>query len=361
MTNSAVNINHDRKNSLVNHEFDALLFLSFGGPDKPEDIRPFLENVTRGRAIPSERLAAVAEHYLHCGGKSPINDLNRDIIFRLDEALHHCGTPLPIYFGNRNWHPMIEDALAKMADDGITRALVFPTSAWGGYSGCRQYHEDIRRARLSVGSKAPELVKIRQYYDHPLLIASFADAVNRARSSLPQELREQARLVFTAHSVPTSADRTSGSPADGGYLYSTQVHESAKLVAGMAGATVFDVVWQSRSGSPRVPWLTPDICDHIDYLADSSVRAVIVCPIGFVSDHLEVLWDLDNEAAARAHSRSISFVRAQTPGSDPRFIHMILALINEVREGLPVQRLAHTPLSGSTTNGMLCFENCCSH
>jgi ferrochelatase len=344
----------------VDDKFDALLVLSFGGPEKPEDVRPFLENVTRGRGVPPERLDAVVEHYMHFGGVSPINALNRDLIERVRGELATAELDLPIYFGNRNWHPMVEDTVAKMRDDGIRNAAVFATSAWGGYSGCRQYHEDIVRARTAVGDDAPTLTKLRQYYDHPLVIGSFADGVEAARATLPQATRDDARLVFTAHSVPIAADRNAGPPEMGGNLYSRQVAEAARLVAEAVGVDDFDLVWQSRSGPPQVPWLDPDICDHLDVLSTKDVRAVIVCPVGFVSDHLEVVWDLDTEAKDKAAELGMDFVRAATPGRDPRFARLVPTLISERLAGEPPLRLGVEPLHGSTTNGVSCAVNCCA-
>ncbi|NLU81188.1 ferrochelatase [Rhodococcus sp. HNM0569] len=339
--------------------FDALLVLSFGGPERPEDVRPFLENVTRGRGVPPERLDAVVEHYLHFGGVSPINELNRDIIARLRHDLAATGVDLPVYFGNRNWHPMAEATVERMREDGVTNALVFATSAWAGYSGCRQYHEDIERARAAVGEGAPHLRKLRQFYDHPLMVAAFADAVRGAAARLPDETREGARLVFTAHSVPTAADANAGPAAAGGRLYSRQVAEAARLVAAEAGADDYDLVWQSRSGPPHVPWLEPDIVDHIDVLAERGVPAVIVCPVGFVSDHLEVVWDLDTEAVDAARRHGMDFVRAATPGTDPRFTRMIVELVAEVRDGVPARRLGIEPLWGAATDGRPCADQCC--
>ena len=340
--------------------YDALLLLSFGGPEGPEDVMPFLRNVTRGRGIPDERLEEVAQHYFHFGGVSPITGLNLDIISAVESRLRAEDIDLPVYFGNRNWHPMAEDTVAQMAADGIERALVFPTSAWGGYSGCRQYHEDIARARTAVGAGAPDLVKLRQYFDHPLLVAAFADAIDMAREQLPEATRAGARLVFTAHSVPTSADANAGPPADGGHLYSRQVAETARLCAAAAGAADFDVVWQSRSGPPSVPWLEPDIGDHLDALAATGERAVIVCPIGFVSDHLEVVWDLDTEAREKAQELGLDYVRAGTPGTDPRFSEMVLALIRERLDGAAPARLGGEPLYGAGSNGGPCAVDCCA-
>ncbi|ONM49717.1 ferrochelatase [Nocardia donostiensis] len=338
----------------------ALLLLSFGGPERPEDVMPFLENVTRGRDVPPERLAEVAEHYLHFGGVSPINALNRDILASVTAELTAAGIDLPVYFGNRNWHPMVEDTVARMADDGIDSALVFPTSAWGGYSGCRQYDEDIARARDAVGAAAPEMVKLRHYFDHPLLIEAFADAIRAARQRLPQERRDSARLVFTAHSVPISADAAAGPPADGGGLYSRQVAEAARLCAAATGAADYDLVWQSRSGPPQVPWLEPDIVDHLAALSARGVDAVVLCPVGFVSDHLEVIWDLDNEAADKAEELGMAFARAATPGTDPRFSRMVVELISEHLTDQPVRRLGQVPGYGCTVNGAPCAPGCCA-
>ncbi|MGK8522919.1 ferrochelatase [Nocardia asteroides] len=339
---------------------DALLLLSFGGPERPEDVMPFLENVTRGRGVPRERLEAVAEHYLHFGGVSPINALNRDIIAAVETELAAAGLDLPVYFGNRNWHPMVEDTVARMAADGVGSALVFPTSAWGGYSGCLQYHEDIARARTAFGAGAPDLLKLRQYFDHPLLIETFADAIRAARDRLADEHRAGARLVFTAHSIPVSADAAAGPPADGGRLYSRQVAEAARLCAEATGFTDYDVVWQSRSGPPQVPWLEPDIVDHLDDLAAKGIAAVVVCPVGFVSDHLEVIWDLDNEAAQKAAELGMGFARAATPGTDARFAQLVVELVAEQLRGVAPRRLGAVPGYGCTSDGTPCAVDCCA-
>jgi protoporphyrin/coproporphyrin ferrochelatase len=335
--------------------FDALLWLSFGGPEGPADVRPFLENVTRGRGVPPERLDEVEQHYQHFGGVSPINQLNREAIAAVEAELAAQGIKLPVYFGNRNWHPMVEDTVSKMVADGVQRALVFPTSAYGGYSACRQYDEDILRARAAVGPQAPELVKLRQFFDHPLFIAAFADATRAALESLP----EGARLVFTAHSVPISADRAAGPPEEGGGRYSKQVQEASRLVAAAVGVTEYDVVWQSRSGPPQVPWLDPDIVDHIEDLHAKGVQAVAVCPIGFVSDHLEVIWDLDNEAAEKAGELGMAFARVSTPNGDPRFAQLVVELIREHIEGAEVRKLSDFTKAGFTVNGAPCAIGCC--
>ena len=333
---------------------DALLLLSFGGPEGHDEVRPFLENVTAGRGVPPERLDEVAEHYHHFGGVSPINALNRDLIAAVEAELGTRGIDLPVYFGNRNWHPMVGDTAARMADDGVGRALVFATSAWGGYSGCRQYHEDIARAREHVGQRAPDLVKLRQFFDHPLFVDANADAVRRAADRLDRP----ARLVFTAHSVPNRADDQPG-PDGQPQWYSRQVAETARLVAERVGAGEHDVVWQSRSGPPEVPWLEPDVVDHLEDLAARGTEAVVVSPIGFVSDHLEVIWDLDNEAAEKAAELGMGFARADTAGTDPRFARMIVDLVEEHRSGGQVRKLSALPQAGCTANGEPCAPGCC--
>ncbi|GIG68754.1 ferrochelatase [Phytomonospora endophytica] len=338
--------------------YDALLWLSFGGPEGPEDVLPFLENVTRGRGVPRERLEAVAEHYHHFGGVSPINALNRAAIAAVEARLADEGLDLPVVFGNRNWDPYVEDAVAGLAASGAREVLVFPTSAFGGYSACRQYDEDIARARAACGAGAPRLVKLRQFFDHPLFVASVADAVRAAHASLGDA--PGVRTVFTAHSVPEAADVASGPPDEGGRRYSRQIGEAARLVAAEIGLADYDVVWQSRSGPPRIPWLEPDIVDHIDALHDKGVPGVVVCPIGFVSDHLEVVWDLDNEAAERAAEHGMAFARSTGPDTDPRFAEMVVELIREHTDGAPARKLSDFPAAGCTVDGAPCAVACCA-
>ena len=309
-------------------EFDAVLLLSFGGPEGPEQVRPFLENVTRGRNVPPQRLDAVAEHYLHFGGVSPITAINRSLVEQLRAELD-----LPIYFGNRNWQPYVEDTVAAMAADGVRRAAVFATSAWGGYSACGQYAEDIARARMQLGERAPELIKLRHYFDHPIFVALFAEAITAAAADLPEPLRDSARLVFTAHSVPVAADD------DYHRLYSRQVGYAAGLVAAAAGFADYDQVWQSRSGPPAIRWLEPDVGQHLGALAATGTTAVIVCPIGFVADHIEVVWDLDEELRDQAQAAGIAFARAATPNADRRFAQLARRLIDELRDGRAPERV----------------------
>ena len=343
--------------------YDALLLLSFGGPEKPEDVRPFLENVTRGRGIPPERLDQVGEHYYKLGGRSPINEQNLQIIRNIEAELAAQGKDLPVYFGNRNWHPMVEDTVAQMSRDGIRNALVIATSAWAGYSGCRQYHEDVNRAlkHLKAEGLAPvRLTKLRGFHDHPLFVGEFAEAVQAARASLPAELQADARLVFTAHSVPNAADAASGPAAEGGNLYSRQVAEAAKLVAAAAQEADFDLVWQSRSGPPHIPWLEPDVVDHVEALAQEGTSAVIICPVGFITDHIEVIWDLDTELVDEVQPLGVTVTRAATPGLSDSFAKMIVELIDEVVADAPARRLGSEPQFGSGVDGQFCGVDCCT-
>ncbi|HEY0487108.1 MAG TPA: ferrochelatase [Mycobacteriales bacterium] len=337
----------------MDDRYDALLLLSFGGPEGPQDVLPFLENVTRGRGIPPERLAAVAEHYAHFGGVSPINDQNRALLAALRDDLAAHGVDLPVYWGNRNWRPFLADTLRQMRADGVRRALGFATSAYSSYSGCRQYLEDLDRARAEVGEGAPEVDKLRHYFNHPGFVEPHADAVRAALSSLPGPRRAGARLVFTAHSIPVAMDDASGPE---GSLYSTQLRETSRLVAEAAAPDLgWDLVWQSRSGPPHVPWLEPDVNDHLERLAEGGVTDVVVSPVGFVSDHLEVIWDLDNEARDTAARLGLGFARAATPGTDPRFVAMVRELVLERQApACPRQALGRMPPSHDR-----CQVGCC--
>src|SRR5262245_49828491 len=328
-------------------DFDAVLLLSFGGPEGPEQVMPFLENVTRGRGIPRERLASVAEHYLHFGGVSPINGINREVIEQLQSQID-----LPVYFGNRNWQPYVEDTVTTMRDNGIRRAAVFTTSAWGGYSSCTQYVEDIARARAAAGDGAPELVKLRQYYDHPLFVEMFTEAIGAAAQTVP----DGARLVFTAHSIPLAARSRCGPD-----LYSRQVAHASRLVATATGYDDYDQVWQSRSGPAPVTLLEPGARDPLTALAEGGTKAVIVCPIGFVADHIEVVWDLDHELRHQAEELGIAFARAATPNADPRFARLVADLVDELRDGRRAVRTFGAdmpPLQGFSVNGVVCTPNC---
>jgi len=315
--------------------YDAFLLVSFGGPERPEDVQPFLANVTRGRGVPAERLAEVAEHYLSFGGVSPINAQCRDLLGALRTEFDAAGLDLPLYWGNRNWHPLLHDTLLRMYHDGVRRALAFVTSPYGSYSSCRQYLEDIAAARSAVGDEAPVVDKIRHYHDDPGLVDPFVDATRAALSTL--DPARSTRLVFTAHSIPASMAATAG-PGGGTGRYQAQLRETAALVASRAAPDLpYDLVWQSRSGPAQVPWLEPDINDHLAAVAAAGTTAVVVVPIGFISDHLEVVWDLDTEAAATAKSLGLAYQRAGTPGTDPRFVGMVRRLVQERLDDAPPQ------------------------
>jgi ferrochelatase len=318
--------------------YDAFLLVSFGGPEGQEDVLPFLRNVTRGRGVPDERLAEVAEHYRHFGGVSPINGQCRDLLDAIGADFREHGIDLPTYWGNRNWQPMLADTVAAMRDDGVRHALAFVTSPYGSYSSCRQYLDDIERARAEAGGGAPVIDKIRHYHDHPGHIGPHADAVQQAFASLPADRRDGARLVFTAHSIPTSMAATSG-PHGGRYV--GQLREVAELVA---RGRPWNLVWQSRSGAPHIRWLEPDINAHLETIAAGGATGAVVSPIGFISDHLEVAWDLDTEAADTAKRLGLDFARAATPGADPRFVAMVRELVTErVESGAPRRGLGTVP------------------
>jgi ferrochelatase len=295
-------------------DYDALLILSFGGPEQTDNVLPFLENVLRGRNIPRERMLEVAEHYYHFDGKSPINDQNRELIARLRDELERDGPHLPIYWGNRNWHPFAADTLRKMQSDGVRRALAFATSVFSSYSGCRQYLEDIQKARAEVGPGAPEVDKLRTFYNHPLFIEAFSDRVRAALEQIPA-----AQIIFTAHSVPRAMAESSD--------YEQQLNESCRLVAESLGIGSWRLVYQSRSGAPGQPWLEPDIGDVLRAMEPG--QDIVVAPIGFISDHMEVLYDLDTEARAISEERGLRMVRAATVGVHPKFLAMIRELIRE--------------------------------
>lgn len=311
--------------------FDALLLVSFGGPEGPDDVVPFLENVTRGRGIPAERLKVVGQHYFRFGGVSPINQLNRALLKALTQSLPTQGIDLPVYWGNRNWTPYLTDTVTAMAKDGVQNALAVFTSAYSSYSGCRQYRENLAAARAAVGDAAPVIERVGPYFNAGGFVEPFIDSTLVALAQLPSAQQDQARLVFSTHSIPITMVESSGVP---GGAYVRQHRDVAALVAaGVATATgvdrAWDLVFQSRSGPAHVPWLEPDINDHLTALKAGGETAVVVVPIGFVSDHMEVIWDLDTEAAQRADDLGLAFARAATPGTDPRFVSMIGQLVAE--------------------------------
>jgi protoporphyrin/coproporphyrin ferrochelatase len=336
--------------------YDALLLVSFGGPERPEDVVPFLENVTRGRGIPRERLEEVGEHYVLLGGRSPINDLNRTLrdAIRSDLAAHDVD--LPVYWGNRNWDPYLADTLAQMKDDGVTRAACFVTSAYSSYSSCRQYREDLAGAARHVGEGGPRLDRLRSYYNHPGFLEPVVDSVVDALAGRPD-----ARLVFVTHSIPTSMNDGSG-PSGGAYL--DEHRNAAAYVAGRVAtltgrAHAHDLVFCSRSGPPQMPWLEPDVNDHLEKLTGEDVPSVVLIPIGFVSDHMEVVYDLDTEALATAARLGLDAVRVPTSGTDPRFVAMVRELLLEraaLERGEQVQRVS---VGGDPPCWDLCAAGCC--
>jgi ferrochelatase len=301
---------------------DALLVVSFGGPEGADDVLPFLENVTGGRGVPRQRLLEVAEHYHHFGGVSPINAQNRALVAALEAEVARRGWQLPVYWGNRNWHPFLADTMAQMARDGVRHAVAFVTSAFSSYPGCRQYLDDIERARAEVGDHAPAVGKLRAFYNHPGFVQPMARRVEATLAAVPEQGRRWTRLVFTAHSIPLTMAQSSD--------YEAQLQEACRLVCGLLGeGHEWDLVYQSRSGAPGQPWLEPDVGDHLETLAAAGVQDVVLVPIGFVSDHMEVRFDLDVEAGAKADNLGVRLHRAPTVGTDPEVVAMIVDLVDE--------------------------------
>jgi ferrochelatase len=327
--------------------YDALLLVSFGGPERPEDVVPFLENVTRGRGIPRERLEEVGQHYFLFGGRSPINDQNKALIAAIEADFAANGVDLPVYWGNRNWEPYLTDTVARMAADGVRRAVCLVTSAYSSWSSCRQYLDNLAAAADAVpeGHMAPRLDKVRPYYNHPGFVDAVVDGAVDALADLPDEVRDAARLVFVTHSIPDSMNDDSGT--DGG-AYLAQHRDVAVVVAARLREVTgvdrpHELVFCSRSGSPRTPWLEPDVNDRLEELAGEGVAAVVLIPVGFVSDHMEVVYDLDTEALATAERLGIPARRAASAGTHPRFVEAIRQLVLEraaVERGETVERAA---------------------
>jgi protoporphyrin/coproporphyrin ferrochelatase len=305
----------------MDQSFDAILLLSFGGPEGMDEVMPFLENVLRGRNVPRERMLEVAHHYEMFGGISPINAQNRALIAALEKELAENGPRLPVYWGNRNWHPLLADTVRKMAGDGIRNALCFVTSAYSSYSSCRQYLENIERAREEAGGRAPRIEKLRVFYNHPGFIEANVEQVRAALDQIPAGRRNEAHLAFTAHSIPRGMADNSD--------YEAQLLEASRLVAEAVGYEKWRLVFQSRSGPPTQPWLEPDILDYLKELKVAGASHLVVSPIGFISDHMEVLYDLDTEARALADELGINMLRAATAGTHPAFIKMIRELVLE--------------------------------
>ena len=328
--------------------YDAILVVSFGGPECPEDVIPFLENVLRGRNVPRERMLAVAEHYYHFDGKSPINQQTRELIAALESELAQHGPKIPVYWGNRNWHPMLAETLQQMKQDGIRRALAFVTSAYSSFSGCRQYREDIARRQNEVGAGAPQVDKLRAFFNHPGFIEATEERLRDALQEIPAEARQNTQIVYVAHSIPISMANTCD--------YVLQLEEVRKLVSARLGITNDALVYQSRSGAPEQPWLEPDILDYLrEVKARDLASSVVLAPVSFVSDHMEVLYDLDIEASQLCDSLPLPMARAKTVGVHPKFIGMIRELIVE-RTDPGIERRA---LGSLGPRQDVCEENCC--
>jgi ferrochelatase len=328
--------------------YDSLLVVSFGGPEGRQDVLPFLENVLRGRNISRERLLEVAEHYYEFDGVSPINAQNRQLIGALEVELAAQGPPLPIYWGNRNWHPLLVDTIRKMRDDGVRRSLAFFTSAYSSYSGCRQYCENIAQAREQVGPDAPVIEKLRAFYNHPGFIHPMIDRVRVALEDVPATRRGAVKILYTAHSLPTAMAENCD--------YVAQLTEACRLVSEALSLKNSELVYQSRSGPPSQPWLEPDVCDAIRLVCgNGAAEDVVLVPIGFVSDHMEVIFDLDTEASELCQQLGIHMVRAGTVGTHPDFVTMIRKLILERTTGAPREVLGK---SGPRSDD--CPSDCCS-
>ena len=328
--------------------YDAILVLSFGGPEKREDVIPFLENVLRGKPVPHARLLEVAEHYYHFGGISPLNEQCRLLIAALRQELDAHDIRLPIYWGNRNWAPMLNDTLIQMKRDGIKRALTYVTSGFSCYSGCRQYRENIAVALEQPEAAGLQIDKLRVFYNHPDFIAVLAEQVGTALANFSADVRDAVHVAFTAHSIPLSMSTTSD--------YEKQLRESCRLVTELLEIPEFrwKLVYQSRSGRPQDPWLEPDILDYLREAKSTDIDKVVISPIGFLSDHMEVLYDLDDEARRFCDEHSIQMVRAGTPGSHPRFVSMIRKLIQERLLGTHRECAGHFP-----ANHDICPSDCC--
>lgn len=331
--------------------YQALLVVSFGGPEGPDDVVPFLENVLRGRDVPRERMLEVAQHYLHFGGVSPINQQNREFIEAVRSDFQRHGLDLPVYFGNRNWHPLLPDTIAQMKADGIEHAVAFFTSAFSSYSGCRQYRENLADARAQVGPGAPRIDRLRLCFNHPCFIDASTDRVADAYSQLTRSA-SSSPLIFTAHSLPMSMARCC--------QYESQLQESCRLVVQQLRARGVDVpawhlVYQSRSGPLGQPWLEPDVCDFIESLhTESDPPSIVVMPIGFLSDHMEVLFDLDTEVAELCQSLGIELVRAKTVGTHPAMVRLVRELILERVGAMPRRVIGNLP-----PNPDVCADDCC--
>jgi ferrochelatase len=350
--------------------YDAILLAGFGGPEGQDDVIPFLRNVTRGRGIPEERLEEVAHHYRHFGGVSPINDQNRELKAALEAELAGREIDLPVLWGNRNWDPYLKDALSEANERGLRRIIAIATSAYSSYSSCRQYREDFAAALEETGLEGViEIDKVRQFFDHPGFVEPFIEGVRDGLAEIERKLpgidpAREVEILFTTHSIP-SVDAAKSGPAERGFgeggAYAAQHLAVAEVVAQAAtdGVVEWQLVYQSRSGPPSMPWLEPDINDAIATLPAKGIRAVIIVPLGFVSDHMEVLWDLDNEAMETSEQHGLVAVRVPTPGTHQAYVKGLVDLVLERRDGIPVdQRPAVTSLGPWYD---VCRPGCCEN
>lgn len=329
--------------------YDALLLLTFGGPESKEDVMPFLENVVAGRNVPRARLEEVAQHYYAFGGKSPINDHARSLVKALEAEFAEHGKELPVYWACRNWHPMVGDVVAEMTAAGVRRALVFVPSAFASYSSCRQYLATIERAAASAEETGITLDKLRLFHNHPGFIEATVERVAEALATLGEPRAKNARIAFTAHSIPLAmADHCD---------YVAQLEETCGLIAKRLDKAEWQLVYQSRSGPPQVPWLEPDISEHLSALSMIGEPDVVVVPIGFTSDHMEVVWDLDEEARRHAEDLGLGFVRSKTVGEHPRFVQMVRELVEE-RMDPEARRLT---VGGGQPAPDRCSPDCCRY
>jgi len=336
----------------LTYKYDAVLLVSFGGPESPDDVMPFLENVLRGKNVPRQRMLEVAEHYKSFGGVSPINEQNRQLIAALEEDFKANHVSLPIYFGNRNWHPLLPDALQQMRDDGVKNALALFTSPYSSYSGCRQYRENIADAQKEVGAGAPQIDKVRAFFNHPGFVEASTICLQEALDQFPQEDNAApVTVLFTAHSIPLSMASNC--------RYAEQLTETSRLVAQgcNVSAEQWKLVYQSRSGPPQQPWLEPDICDAVRDAAAAGAKRVVIAPVGFISDHMEVIYDLDHEAADVAKELGVQMIRAATVGTHPRFVAALRELVVERATGS-----AQRPAVGDMpANHDVCPLDCCTY
>jgi ferrochelatase len=347
--------------------YDALLLLGFGGPEGQDDVIPFLRNVTAGRGIPDERLEEVAHHYRHFGGVSPINQQNRDLVAALDAELRARGIDLPVYWGNRNWMPYVADAVQQLHADDHRRVLALATSAYSSYSSCRQYREDLADALEATGlGEQLQIDKVAQFFDHPGFVTPFVDGIRSGLEKLREhgiEKPDEIEVLFSTHSIPVADAERSG-PRDrdfgpGGAYAAQHTAVAEQIMRTLGSESPWQLVYQSRSGPPSVPWLEPDVNDAIAALPAQGRRGVLIVPLGFVSDHMEVMWDLDTEAIEAATELGLVAVRTATPGTSPTYVAGLVDLIEERLQGTPASQRERVTSLGPWFD--VCRPGCCEN